>query len=218
MALALAIGPARIARSMSAYGGDIFEPGTIPEVALDLYTTDYRISGTVSTRFGRVADILNQMSGSYIALMRATISEYDDPAGRQAAEHVYASVDEVLFCVASTEGEAGADMRIAKRPVKAQIAVPPFRFVGSVHVTPGSRPLDGLLNAADRFMAMTDVTITCARHPELGRSANALALQRRRAHLLMVAEDERPDDLLADVLDERTASDWLGPRDPRSGG
>jgi hypothetical protein len=31
----------------------------------------------------------------------------------------------------------------------------------------------------------------------------------------MVADDERPDELLAEVLDERTASDWLAPREPR---
>ena len=35
---------------MSAFGSDIFEPASITQVALDLYTTDYRISGTVSTR------------------------------------------------------------------------------------------------------------------------------------------------------------------------
>jgi hypothetical protein len=75
-----------------------------------------------------------------------------------------------------------------------------------------------LLNAVDRFVAMTDVTVACARYPELGRTANALAVQRRRAHVLMVADDERPDELLAEVLDERTASDWLVSREPRSEG
>lgn len=203
---------------MSASGDDLFEPGSLPQVQLDVYTTDFRVSGTVSTRFSRVADILNQLSATHIPLVRATISEYDDAAGTLAAEHVHVSIDEILFCVASTDGGARPEMRIAKRAVKAQIAVPPFRFTGNVHVTVGSRPVDGLLNAVDRFMAMTDVTVTCARHPDLGRTANALAVQRRRAHVLMVADDERPDELLADVLDERTANDWLVSREPRSEG
>ena len=34
----------------------------------------------------------------------------------------------------------------------------------------------------------------------------------------LVADDERPDELLAEVLDERTASDWLVSREPRSEG
>lgn len=203
---------------MSAFGDDIFEPGSFSQVPLDVYTTDFRVSGTVSTRFGRVADILNQLSATHIPLVHATISEYDDPAATLAAEHVHVSVDEILFCVASTDGEARPDMRIAKRAVKAQLAVPPFRFTGNVHVTMGSRPVDGLLNAVDRFLAMTDVTVACARHPELGRTANAIAVQRRRAHVLMVADDERPDELLAEILDERTASNWLVSREPKSEG
>jgi hypothetical protein len=36
-----------------------------------------------------------------------------------------------------------------------------------------------------------------------------MALRRDRAHVLLVADDERPDQLLADVLDERTAESWL---------
>jgi hypothetical protein len=203
---------------MSAFGGDIFEPGSISQVALDVYTTDYRVSGTVSTRFGRVADILNQVTASHIPLVRATISEFDDPASTLAAEHVHVPIEEILFCVAATEGEARPDLRIAKRPVKAQIAVPPFRFTGKVHVTVGVRPVDGLLNAADRFMAMTEVSVACARYPELGRTANALAVHRRRAHILLVADDERPDELLAEVIDERMAHDWLHSREPRSEG
>lgn len=203
---------------MSAFGGDIFEPGSLSQVELDAYTADFRVTGTVGTRFTRVADILNQLSSTHIPLVRATISEYDDPAATLSAEHVHVAVDEILFCVASTDGEARPEMKITKRAVKAQIAVPPFRFTGNVHVTVGSRPVDGLLNAVDRFMAMTDVTVVCARHPELGRSANAIAVQRRRAHVLMVADDERPDELLAEVLDERTANDWLAPREPRGEG
>jgi hypothetical protein len=203
---------------MSAFGDDIFEPGSVSQVELDVYTSDYRVSGTVATRFSRVTDILNQHSSSHIPLVRATISEYDDAKATVSAEHVHVAVDEILFCVTSTDGEARPEMRIAKRAVKAQIAVPPFRFRGNVHVTVGSRPVDGLLNAADRFMAMTDVAVACARHPELARSANAMAVQRRRAHVLMVADDERPDELLAEVLDERTASDWLVSREPRSEG
>jgi len=201
---------------MSAFGSDIFEPASITQVALDLYTTDYRISGTVSTRFNRVADILNQVTLTHIPLVHATISEYDNPTGTLAAEHVHVPVAEVLFCVASTDGGARPEMRVAKRPIKAQIAVPPFRLTGNVHVTQGSRPVDGLLNATDQFMAMTDAAVACARYPELDRTASALAVQRRRAHVLLVADDERPDELLAEVLDERTASDWLVSREPRS--
>jgi hypothetical protein len=113
--------------------------------------------------------------------------------------------------VIAGETDAGArpEMRIPKRPVRAQLALPPFRLTGSVHVTQGSRPVDGILNAADRFMTMTEVTIVSGAHPELGRTAEAVAIQRRLAHLIMVTDDERPDELLAEVLDRDTAERWL---------
>jgi len=199
---------------MNAFAADPFSVPTLAEVQLDLYTTDYRVSGTVATRFTRVADVLNQASGSHLMLEHATISEYDDPSATLGAQQVYVALDEVLLTIAATEGEARPEMRIPKRPVKAQIAMPPFRLTGTVHVAQGSRPADGLLSATDRFLAMTEVTIACALHPELGRTAAAVAVQRRRAQVLLVADDERPDELLAEILDERTAKNWLASREP----
>lgn len=203
---------------MNAFAADPFAPESIARVQLDVYTADYRVSGTVSTRFNRVADVLNQVGGSHMALEHATISEYDDPTATLGAQQVYVALDDVLFTVASTEGEARPEMRIPKRAVKSQIAIPPFRLTGSVHIAQGSRPADGLLSSSDRFLAITEVTITCASHPELGRSAPAVAIQRRRAQILLVADDERPDELLAEVLDERTAHDWLAAREPPAEG
>jgi len=89
------------------------------------------------------------------------------------------------------------------------MSLPPLQVSGAVHIAMGSRPIDGLLNVPDRFMPMTDVTLSSVAHPELDRSATAVAVRRDRAHLLLVADDERPDELLADVLDERTAEAWL---------
>jgi hypothetical protein len=106
-------------------------------------------------------------------------------------------------------------MRIPKRGVKAQLAVPPFRVTGTIHVPQGSRPVDGLLNAADRYVTMTDAVIASAVYPELSRSVAAVAVRRGSAHVILVVDDERPDELLAAVLDEATARNWLTAREPR---
>jgi hypothetical protein len=197
---------------------DPFAPEPLTSVRIDLYTAAYRVSGTVATRFSRVTDILNQVSASHLVVQQATISEYDDPTATLGANQVHVALDEILFGSASTEVVARPEMRIPKRPIKAQLAIPPFRLTGSVHVTPGSRPAEALLNAHDRFLPMTDAQVTCAQHPELGRQADAIAVQRRLAHVLLIADDERPDELLADVLDEATAHEWLATREPPVGG
>jgi hypothetical protein len=188
------------------FGGGIGEARSVP---VDVYTAAYRVSGEVETRFSRVTEILNQLTGSHLTVTRATLSEHADPTSTVAAPSALVSVDEVLVMVAPDLGGPSGEMRIPKRPVLAQLGLPPLRVTGKVHIPMGSRPVDGLLLGTDRFIAMTDATIVSGPHPELTRTAPVIALRRDRAHVLLVADDERPDELLADVLDERTAAAWL---------
>jgi len=184
--------------------------GAAREVEVDLLTDAYRISGIVDTRFGRVTDILNQQSGTHVTIRLATITEHADPTAASAAPTALVAVAAILVMSASgLTGGASPDMRIQKRPVKAEFASPPIRIAGTIHVPPGSRPTDGVMNMTDRFLAMTDVTISSTAHPGLGRTAAAVAVSRDRAQLLLIADDAPADDL-ADVLDEDTAEAWLG--------
>jgi hypothetical protein len=194
-----------------SFAGDPFAPSPVGSVALDVYTDAYRVSGKVATRFSRVADIVNQATSTHLILEEATISEYADPTATVSAQQALVNLEEALLVIVAESGEGGsrADMRIPKRPIRAQIGIPPFRITGAVHVPQGSRPVDGLLNAGDHFLPMTEVTIACGAHPELGRTAAAVAFQRVRAHLILVTDDEHPDQLLADVLDGATAERWL---------
>lgn len=194
---------------MSAFGmAEGF--GTGRSVEVDVYTASYRVSGTVQTRFHRVAEILNQLSGAHLVVEHATISEHGDGGGALGAPSALVAVEHILVMVASLPaGEAASEMRIPKRPVRAHLAIPPLRVTGNVHVPMGSRPVDGLLNVTERFLPMTDVTLTSAPYPHLERTAPVVALRRDRAHVLLVADDERPDQLLAEILDERTAEAWL---------
>jgi hypothetical protein len=196
---------------MNAYDAvDQFAPSPVRQAAVDVYTAAYRISGTTATRFSRVADMVNQVSSTHLLVEQATISEHADPAATVSALQALVNLDEVLFVVGGeTETAARPEMRIPKRAVRAQVGLPPFRLTGAVHVPQGSRPADGMLNAGDRFLPMTEVTVACGAHPELGRTAPAVALQRRLAHLILVTDDERPDELLAEVLDRATAERWL---------
>ncbi len=189
-----------------AFGGGIGEAHTVP---VDIYTAAYRVSGEVETRFNRVTEILNQLTGAHLEVRRATLSEHSDPKATVAAPTALVSVDEVLLMIAVGLAGASDEMRIPKRPVLAQLALPPLRVTGKVHVPMGSRPVDGVVHGTDRFVAMTDATIVSAAYPELVRSADIIALRRDRAHVLLIADDEDPERLLEDVLDERTAAAWL---------
>ena len=191
---------------MESFGG----LAATSEVDVDLITDAYRISGVVQTRFARVTDIVNQLLGGHLAVERATINEHAYPAATLSAPSAMVDVGSILLLAApGLTGAASSEMRIPKRAVKALLALPPIRVTGTIHVPMGSRPLDGLLNVTDRFLAMTDVTIASGRYPELAVTVEVAAICRARAQVLLVADDERPDELLADVLDERTAEAWL---------
>jgi hypothetical protein len=193
---------------MDSFGGF----GATHEVEVDLLTDAYRISGVVQTRFGRATDIVNQQNSSHLTVSRATVSEHADPTATVLAPSALVAVSSILVLSApSLTGEAGNEMRIQKRPVRVEMALPPLRVTGVMHITPGSRPADGLLNMTDPFLTMTDATITSAAHPELAHTADAVAVRRDRAHVLVIADEEQEDELLADVLDERTAEAWLRP-------
>ncbi|HLA65674.1 MAG TPA: hypothetical protein VK600_03740 [Candidatus Saccharimonadales bacterium] len=195
---------------MSSYLPDPFAAASLQTIAVDVYTAAYRVSGISASRFSRVADILNQVVSTHLMVEQATVSEYADPTATLSAQQVLMTLDEILFVVINdTDHVTRAEMRIPKRAVRAQVGLPPFRISGSLHVAQGSRPVDGLLNVAERFVPITDATISSAAHPELGRSVTALAIQRSRAHIMLVADDDRPDKLLADVLDQETAERWL---------
>ena len=200
--------------AMSDQPDDPFAPAPARSVSVDLYTDSYRVSGKAATRFTRVGDIVNLASSTHMTMAEATIIEYADPNATISALQCLVNLDEVLMVISSESGpdaEARPEMRIQKRPVRAQVGIPPFRITGTIHVSPGSRPADGVLNASDRYMPMTEATIACGPHPELGRTAAAVAFRRERAHIILLTDDERPDQLLADVLDSATAERWLHP-------
>ncbi len=196
---------------------DPFAPATFSEVALDVYTDAFRVSGVTRTRFQRVGDIVNQLPTQHLQIDNATITEHGVSAAPTTATEALIDLARILFVVTTGESVQGrAEMRIPKRAARVELVLPPFRVAGSVHIPPGSRPADGLLNAADRFLVMTDASIASARHPALGASVAALAIQRALAQLIVIGDDEQPEELLADVLDESTAQDWLQREPPQA--
>ena len=91
-----------------------------------------------------------RLANAHLHLEAATISEYADPSATIAAPMQLVLVDmrsSLMVITAEPTAPQRPEMRIPKRPVRAQIGVPPFRLTGTVHIPTGSRPVDGVLNA-----------------------------------------------------------------------
>jgi len=194
---------------MSGWDDSALGPPVV-SVEVDLYTAGFRVTGHMRTRFRRVGEILNLTGSSHLVVDDGTVTEYAAPGQPRSGPPVMVSVDAVLFGLSSgTDDSPTEELRIQKRPVRAQLSIGPFWLDGQVHVPQGSRPMDGLLNVADRFLPLTDVTITSAAYPGFARTAPVLAIQRNLAQVLMVADDEDEAERLAEIFPEdRSAGSW----------
>lgn len=171
---------------MSAFGLGGY--ANVMEIEVELFTASYRVAGTIRTPFRRVAELLNQLPGAHLAVDGATIVEHGAEVVDRAATALV-TVDQVLVLVApGLVGESSAEMRILKHPAHAILSIPPLRLDGTIHVPVGSHPADGLLNVPDRFLPMTDASVTSAAYPALDRTFPIVALRRDRAHVIVVSE------------------------------
>ena len=176
---------------MSGFGFEGFAP--VESVPVEIYTSAYRISGTIHTPFRRVAEILNQLPSGHVTIDEASIAEHAAPEAVTRAGAAHVAVDEILIMVATgLSGQARGEMRIQKQPATALLSMPPLRLAGTVHVPVGSRAIDGFLNVGERFVPMTDVHLTSAAHPALDREIPILAVRRDRAQVMVVTDGVAP--------------------------
>jgi len=202
---------------MSSWGGNDWGESGAHGVDVEVYTSDYRIRGLMQTRFQRAAEIMNLVAAPHVIIDRATVMAYAEADGAFEADQLAVSYEAILLAVvAGTEAPppSAEGMVIPKRKVPAEIAIPPFRVNGTIHITQGSRPIDSLLNASERFLAVTDASIASPAFPGLNRQATVVAVNRAASQLLVVGDDEDADQLLADVLTEDQARGWLGSEPP----
>ena len=190
---------------------DSFGP-QISRVQVELYTSGYRVQGEMSTRFRRVADILNLTGSTHLNVEQATVVEYSESA---AATHsgstVMVAVDAVLFGISTgVDDSANPDLVVQKRPVRIDVALHPFWLTGTVHVPQGSQATD-VLNVADPFLALTDVAVASAAFPGFNRNAPVLAVQRKLSEMLVVSDDAGPGSALEELIPEAEARSWLPP-------
>jgi hypothetical protein len=149
---------------------DPFGADTASEVEVELYTAAYRIAGRLRSRFSRVADLVNQLSTTHLSIEGARVQPHGGGA-QLSGEPALVALDEVLVVLAPRlDPDADTpppEMQIRKRPVRAQLGVPPLLVEGTLHVPAGSRAMDGLLNVSERFVALADVTVSSGAYAEL---------------------------------------------------
>ena len=166
----------------------MFDPtlmgGEALKASLTLYTDAFVIRGTIRTRQRRVTDILNLADEPFLVVTDATIDEYGAKSVAARAEFAQVNLATVLFAVSDETIESRPDLRTPKVPEMAMITIPPFRITGRIHLLPERDLHEALSELTGAFIPVTDATYWSDTAGEARATAQLLAFNHSRAHIL----------------------------------
>jgi hypothetical protein len=158
--------------------------GEIMQVALTLYTDAFVIRGRIRTRQRRVTDILNLADEPFLIVTDATIDEYGAASIAMRADFAQVNLATVLFAVSDEMIESRPDLRTPKIPEMAMITLPPFRITGRIHLLPERDLHEALSELTGAFIPVTEATYWSDTAGEARATAQLLAFNHNRAHIL----------------------------------
>jgi hypothetical protein len=160
------------------------ETATGGEVALTLYTDAFVIRGTIRTRQRRITDILNMAEEPFLVVSSATIDEYGSRGVASRSDYAQVNLSTVLFAVSNEEIESRPDLTTPKVPEMAMITIPPFRITGRIHLLPQRELREALSELIGAFIPVTDAAYWSDTVGEARATAQVLAFNHNRAHIL----------------------------------
>jgi Family of unknown function (DUF6812) len=159
--------------------------GEVMQVALTLYTDAFVIRGRIRTRQRRVTDILNLADEPFLVVTDATIDEYGATSAiATRSDFAQVNLATVLFAVSDELIESRPDLRTPKIPEMAMITIPPFRITGRIHLMPERDLHEALSELTGAFIPVTEATYWSDTAGEARATAQLLAFNHNRAHIL----------------------------------
>lgn len=166
----------------------MFDPmlagGEITMLPLTLYTDAFVIRGQIRTRQRRITDVLNLADEPFVIVTDATIDEYGSRGLASRADYAQVNLGAVLFAVSDQTIESRPDLRTPKVPEMAMISLPPFRITGRIHLMPERDLHEALSELTGAFIPVTDATYWSDTIGEARSTAQLLAFNHSRAHIL----------------------------------
>ena len=158
--------------------------GEARSAPLTLYTDAFVIRGTIRTRQRRVTDILNLADEPFLVVSDATIDEYGSRGIASRSDYAQVNLGTVLFAVTDELIEERPDLRTPKVPEMAMITLPPFRITGRIHLLPQRELHEALNELTGAFIPVTEATYWSDTIGEARTTAQLLAFNHNRAHIL----------------------------------
>jgi hypothetical protein len=153
-------------------------------VPLTLYTDACVIRGSIRSRQRRITDILNMAEEPFVVVSDVTIDDYGSHGVVTRSEYAQVNLGAILFAVSDDLVETRPDLRTPKVPELAMITIPPFRITGRIHLLPERDLHEALSELIGNFIPVTEATYWSDTTGEARATAQILAFNHNRAHIL----------------------------------
>ncbi len=170
-------------------------------LVLDVYTPTHHISGSLSTREGRLSDTLNYELPHFVVLSDVSSRRLEKPEESPTrGSSMHLNTMAIAFAVPKSPEPDLEERRqsrmfeyVEKERHRAVVKVPPFRCEGYVHLPKGNDVQRAMWNLTPAFIPLSDVRITLSEHPELVWRSEIVILNRRKAQITLANEEDAPD-------------------------
>ena len=140
-------------------------------VQIEVYTTDYVITGYLSSPDERLSDVLNFKTDVSMVLTDVRAARLLDMGKNPPERFVDARIEKrsiVFACPIEPDiTQKSIFRRAVRRPFDVTVHVPGFKLEGMIHLTESLEVRRVLVGRQDDFIALTNATATYALYPAL---------------------------------------------------
>lgn len=166
----------------------IRESEVLMYVQIEVYTTDYVLTGYLSSPDERLSDVLNFKTDVSMVLTDVRAARLLDMGKSPPERFVDARIEKRSIIFASPIEpditQKSIFRRAVRRPFDVTVLLPSFKLEGSIHLTESLEVRRVLVGRQDDFIALTHATVTYALYPALSFQRDTVVFNKSLASFI----------------------------------
>jgi hypothetical protein len=163
------------------------------EIEIEVYTDTHSMTGSLSTKEGRLSDTLNYELPHVVVLTDISSRPLEEPeAPPTRGEVMHIDTVAIAFAVPrSPEPNLEQRMRtrmfeyVEKDPHRVIVKLPPFQFEGELHLPKDNDVQRSFWSLTPAFIPLSEANISLSGHPGITWHREIVILNRRQAQIVL---------------------------------